>query len=882
MYNISLRLSTLLILFLLLERISCAQQDDTMSVSGNFYGIPMISAFQYLEDNYPVRFYFKEEWFKRDTSKVTFKDLPVGDATRMLLNGSPYTYKIIQKNQVIILPKKEVAMLAGQIMNFSDNEATDQSFILVGELEDFGKHKTVQLSGQIRDGKTGDPVIGAVIQVDNLQQGAVSNAEGKYKLNIAPGLYTLMVSSVGFEKNQYQVKLVSNGELDMELFDKSIALEDIVIYGDRVDKNVSSHQMSLVELDTRSIKQLPSIAGGKDILKGLTTMPGVKSIGEFSSGINVRGGGEDQNLFLFNGAPLFSTFHVFGLLSVINPDAVDKLSLYKGHIPAVFGERVSSVIDIRTSETAPEKIRIKGGVGLYDAKLMTELPLYKDKVFLDLGGRANYSDWILRRMKDYDLQNSQASFYDLNGTLHALLPRGRISLSGYNSHDEFKFASEVKYTYGSTLGSLNWNFHFNSNLASYLSLSYSRYDVATDDISTNVMQSRTESGIEYKGLKYHLKYSGLQHHTMDAGFSLIQYDIRPGNQYPLNDYSLVVPRTLESEQAYEGAVFFNDEYTINEYLSLNTGLRVSGFRNQEAGTYYGFEPRLSAKFQLSDNSSVKVSYNRNFQYLSLITYSSVSTPADIWKLSDSQIKPLEANQFAIGYYRNFMNNSIETSVELYYKGLTHVIEYKDGTSLLMNSNIGNELIDAKGKNYGAEFLLKKNSGKIDGWISYTYSRSLRQTSGAETDKMINNNTWFPSSYDRPHDISIVSNWHVNKRLQLSANFTYSSGRPITLPEYKYFAGNEVVVYFSDKNQYRIPPYHRLDFTLSYDESLRIKKKWKGRWSFSILNVYGRKNAYTVYYKKEDASIVNDYNPYSMYKLYLIGRPVPAITYFFIF
>ena len=882
MYNICFRLISFLILFFILEQISWAQQDDHVRVSGNFKKVPMISAFQNLESHYPVKFYFKKEWFARDTVEAVFEGSSLTDAARLLLNGKPYTYKIIQGNQVIILPRTEVAMLVGQMMNYSDNEALDKSFILIGALEEFGKHKTVQLTGTIRDGKTGDPVIGAVIQVDNLQQGVVSNTQGEYKLIITPGIYTLMVSCVGFEKNQYQVKIMGDGKLDMELFDKSIALEDIVIYGDRVDKNVSSYQMSLVELDIRSIKQLPSTAGGKDILKGLTSMPGVKSIGEFSSGINVRGGGEDQNLYLYNGAPLFNTSHVFGLSSVINPDEVDKLTLYKGHIPAVYGERVSSVIDIRTSELAPVRIRIKGGIGLYDAKLMTEVPLYKDKVFFNIGGRVNYSDWILHQMKDYDLQNSSASFYDLDGTLHVIMRRGRIFLSGYTCHDEFRFASEVKYDYGSRLGSFNWNYPIGSNLASYLSLSYSQYDVTKDDISTNLLQSRTESGITYKGLKYRVKYGGIQHHTMDAGFSFIRYDIQPGEQYPLNDYSMVEPKSLESEGAYEGAVFFTDEFTANKYLTINAGIRISGYNNPEAETFYGFEPRLSTKFQLNDKSSVKMSYNRSFQYLSLISYTSVSTPADIWKLSDDNIKPLEANQFAIGYYRNFLNNSIEASVEVYYKGLANVIDYQDGASLEMNGNIENELINAGGRNYGIEFLFKKTSGKVDGWISYTYARALRKTSGTKTEEMINNNMWYPSSYDMPHDLSIVSNLHLNKRLQVSANFSFTSGRPITLPEYKYFTGHEVAVFFSDKNEYRIPAYHRLDFTLSYDESLRVNKKWKGRWSFSLLNVYGRKNAYTIYYKKEDPSEENDYNRYSLYKLYLIGRPVPTISYFFIF
>ena len=296
----------------------------------------------------------------------------------------------------------------------------------------------------------------------------------------------------------------------------------------------------------------------------------------------------------------------------------------------------------------------------------------------------------------------------------------------------------------------------------------------------------------------------------------------------------------------------------------------------------GLSHRLSARLQLNEHSSVKISYNRNIQYLSLISYSAVSTPADIWKLADPYVKPLSADQVAVGYYHNFLNNSIETSVEVYYKSLLHVVEYKDGAYLEMNPNLESVLLNASGKNYGIEFLLKKNSGKLDGWISYTYSRSLRKTDGIYNGEAINNNRYFPSSYDRPNDFNTVMNYHVNKRLQFSANFTYCTGRPITLPEYKYLEGNEVVVFFSDKNAYRIPPYHRLDLTITLDESLRIKKRWKGSWSFSLLNVYGRKNAYTVFYKKEEPSHANDYNRYSLYKLYLIGQPVPTLSYSFIF
>jgi hypothetical protein len=870
MYIRYLRKSFVLFLFSLPFISLWPQQIDNLRISGSFNQLPILLVFNQIETNYPVKFYFKEEWFAGDTVNIVLVNVSFEEAVRTLVNGSPFIYKIINNNKAVFLPREEVSALVGSLSDYSSNSGNSQSFIQIGTLGDEGKHKNVILSGQITDGITHEPIIGATIQINNLQLGAISNLQGDFKISLAPGIYTLFGSSVGYEKNQYNIKVVGDGVLNIELFNNSISLDDIIIYGERLDKNVSSNQMSIVELDIRSLKQLPLVSGGRDVLKGLTSMPGVKSVGEFSSGINVRGGGEDQNLYLINGAPLFNTSHVFGLFSVINPDAVEKLSLYKGHIPAIYGERVSSVVDIHTIETPPEKITVRGGIGLYDSRLMTLMPIYKDKIFLDLSGRTSYSNWLLKSMKDYNLSHSMASFYDINGSLHFAFPKNQISLSGYTCWDEFRFASEVDYAYGSTLGSVNWNSMINSSLGSYLTISYSNYRVTKDDISTELFQSRFKSGIQYLGLKYRMKYTGINHHTLVAGVSGNNYLIKPGNLSPLDTISLIDKLNLEPETAFEGALFINDEYTINQSFNVNVGLRLSGYKHPDQEMFYGIEPRLSTRIKLNDRSSIKLSYNRNFQYISIISPSSVSTPADIWKLSDQDIKPLIANQYALGYYQNFLNNSIETSVEVYYKNLSNVIEYVEG------------LVNSKGVNYGVEFLLKKNSGKVDGWISYTYSKSLRRTSGKYPSEIINYNNYFPSSFDKPHDLTIVANYHFNKRLKLSANFNYSSGRPITLPEHKYFISNEAVVVFSDRNEYRIPDYHRFDISITYDESLRIKKKWKGSWAFSLLNVYGRKNPYTIFYKAETPNFSNDYNPFSMYKLYLIGKPVPTLTYSFIF
>jgi hypothetical protein len=411
---------------------------------------------------------------------------------------------------------------------------------------------------------------------------------------------------------------------------------------------------------------------------------------------------------------------------------------------------------------------------------------------------------------------------------------------------------------------LNWNYLFNSNLASYLTLAYSEYKVDKDALGK---KNRITSGIQYGSLKYHIQYGGRQNHNVDAGFNLIGYRIQPGKSTPING-GTGIPATLGTEQGYEGGLYVNDEIIISPHVLLNLGFRYSAYANTGPGSvasylpdmpsdssniaevkeygrndmikfYHGFEPRLSARIKINDQSSLKMSYNRNIQYISMITYTNVSTPGDIWKLSDPFVKPLIANQYAIGYYKNFFNNTIEASVEAYFKDLDNVVEFEDGAQLEMNRFIEAELVNASGINYGVEFLLKKNAGKLDGWITYTYSRSLRKTQGVYAEEIVNNNSYYPSSYDKPHDFSVIANYHLNKRLRFSANFSYATGRPISLPENYYFnvvhseTSPDMIPIFSDRNKYRIPRYHRLDISISLDESLKLRKKWKGSWTFSV-------------------------------------------------
>lgn len=882
-------------------------QTPEVKIDGHYSG-PAINVFKQLEQEYQVKFFYKDEWFTNEQLNVTFRDNTPEEAANMLIEGKGYTFRIIDHTNIVFLPRADVAILLGQIPNFSDAGEEDK-FTQVGDLSEAGKQRNAVVTGKVTDGGTGEPIIGATIQIQNTRQGAVSNVQGNYRLIMPSGHYTLIVSSVGYETSNFNIRVVSSGNYDIELFDKSVRFEDVVIYGQRLDNNVTSHQMGLVELNMREMAELPSISGGKDVIKGLTIIPGIKSIGEFSSGINVRGGGEDQNLYLLNSAPLFYTTHVFGLVSAVNPETVEQLSLYKGHIPATFGERVSSVIDIRTNETCPAKFQLKGGAGIYDSRLMLAMPLIRNKIWFDIGGRTSYSDWILKNMKEFDLRNSRAGFYDFNGAIHASLGKHRFQASGYASHDYFRFSHDVRYSYGSRATSLNWNYLIGSNLASYFSLVYSDYNVSKDDIGDE--QTRLKSGLQYSALKYRIQYGGIRGHNIETGINLVNYLIMPGKTEQLVPDVIVVPARLPDESGYEGAVFLNDEYMVNSRVFLDLGIRYSAYAKVGPGItrlyipgspkdtstltgyneynrgeimqfYHGFEPRIAVRYKLNEVSSLKAIYNRNIQYISMISNSNVSTPSDLWKLADRHIKPLTADEFAIGYYRNFVNNTIEFSAEAYYKGLKNVIDYADDAELEMNSHIETEIVNATGRNYGIEFLLKKNAGRFDGWLTYTWSRSLRKTNGLTSYEIINNNQYYPSSYDRPHDFNFIGNFNLNRRVKFSANFSYASGRPITLPEYYFFNGTDEVPIFSDRNKYRIEPYHRLDVTLTISESLRLKKKWKSSWTFSVLNVYGRKNPYTIYFKTEEPNELNNFERFSLYKLYLIGRPVPSVTYNFVF
>jgi hypothetical protein len=882
-----------------------AQGGNDIRISGTYTNTALIDFLKDIEKNHLIVFNYNPDWFKNDSISLFFNNTPLIDALRRAIPNK--SVLLFQDSYYVLLPKEEVDIFYG---NSASTEKEDLGIKIIGIPSEAGKYSKTTIKGTINDGKTGEPLIGSTIQVENTNNACVSNLKGAYALVLAPGEYNLIISNVGYEKTSQRVKVVSNGELNVELFEKSTRISDVVVYSQKADRNVRSSQMSIIEMDSKAIKQLPSLTGEKDVIKSFTMMPGVKSVGEFGAGIYVRGGSTDQNLFLIEGAPLFNTAHVFGLISSVNPDAVSNVTLYKGHIPSNFGERVSSVMDIQLKDNISKEFHVNGGVGLFSSRLMAEVPIYNETLSLKFGGRTNYSNWLLKELPDYNLRTSKIGFYDYNGILTWNYKNNRIVAFVYNSYDMFNYSSEMVYNYGSTLGSLQWSHYFSNNINTSISYIYSDFNMTKDELTNELDQSRIISGINYQGLKLNLTARIGNSHILDIGTNSILYNNDPGKQTPLNEKSMIISRELQTEKALENAVYINDKWEINSIFSINGGLRYSYYTKLGPGTVFNYipdrsmlpatitdsvvydknkiiqsygniEPRVALKAQLGPTSSVKLSYNRNFQYISLISNTSAPSPNDVWKLADKYLKPIDCSHYAIGYYRNFNENKIETSVELYYKTLKDLVEYKNGAQLEMNKNIETELVSANGRNYGVELYVKKNAGEFDGWIAYTYSRSMKQTTGRFTEEMVNKNQYYPSSLDKPHDITIMGTWHINRRVRLSGNFNYSTGRSVTLPELKYSFNKQTIIQYSDRNKYRLPDYHRLDLSLSVDESLKRRKFWRGSWTFSILNVYAQKNIYSIYYRKETPTMENDYRVFSLYKIYIM-RILPTFTYNFIF
>jgi hypothetical protein len=767
----------------------------------------------------------------------------------------------------------------------------------------------VTLSGSVVDGNNNETVIGVLVEISELKISTFTNEYGFFSLTVPKGFYNLQVSTIGYETKIIEISLQENSKLAIEIKANTKELDAVIINKNPYRTSISKPEMSVNKIAISTIKKMPAILGEIDILKSITTLPGVTNAGEGQSGFNVRGGAADQNLILLDEATVYNSSHLFGFFSVFNADAIKDLKLYKGGIPSRFGGRVASVLDIYQKEGNSKGFNLSGGIGLISSRIMAEGPLVKDKGSFLVAGRSSYAHLFLKLTNN----KNSAYFYDLNTKLsYKLNENNNLYLSGYFGRDVFSLNNSFVNTYGNTVFNLRWNHLFNDKLFSNFSMIYSDYYYG---LTLDFVGFNWDSGIKNYNFKYDFKHYLNDKTKLFYGANAIYYDFNPGKIEPTNSTSGINPDQLDKKYAFEPALYLDVEQQLSDKLSINYGLRYSLFYrlgNQKMNTYannqavvfnseqqiyekatptgtveYGrnetiakfnnLEPRFSIAYLLNDNQSIKMSYNRMTQYLHLISNTQSPTPLDVWAPSDQFLKPQILDQIAIGYFSELNDGKYTLEVESFYKKIKNRLDYIDGADLIANNAIEQVVLNGNARAYGLEVLFRKNEGRLNGWASYTLSRSEQQTPGrnsAETG--INNGAWYKTGWDKLHNLSITGMYKLNEKWSFSSIFTLQSGQPVTYPNGQYQYQGISIPTYGLRNEDRLPTYHRLDVSATLIPSKNKNRNWQGEWVFGIYNLYSRKNAASISFRQNQDSGNNEAVRLSIFGI------VPSVTYNFKF
>jgi hypothetical protein len=766
----------------------------------------------------------------------------------------------------------------------------------------------VTLSGTITAANSNETIIGSNVVIKSIPAYTSTNEYGFYSITIPKGNYKIEISSIGFQTKEINVDLNKNTKLNVSISENSEELQEVIIT-EKKTTNTQKAEMSVNKLSIATIKKMPVVLGEVDVLKSLLLLPGVTNAGEGASGFNVRGGGADQNLILLDEATIFNSSHVFGFFSVFNPDAIKDLKLYKGGIPARFGGRASSVLDVYQKDGNSKSFHANGGIGLISSRLLLEGPIVKDKGSFIIAGRGSYAHLFLKLSSN----KNSAYFYDLNTKLNYKINKNNsLFVSGYFGRDVFNLAGSFTNIYGNATSNLRWNHLFSDKLFSNLSLIYSDYYYG---LQLDFVGFKYDSGIKNYNLKYDFKNYISDKVKLNYGINAIYYNFNPGSISPTTLESGINNRQLDKKYAFEPAIYLEAEHKINDKLELMYGVRYSQFyrlgtskvnlyQNNEAVTfnnqlkiyekgipigtkYYGnnevissfdnLEPRFSASYSIDNNQSVKASYNRMTQYLQLVSNTSSPTPLDVWTPSDNYIKPQIADQVALGYFKNFNDDTYSLEVESFYKTVKNRINYIDGANLIANEALEQVILNGQMRSYGLELLLRKNTGKLNGWVSYTLSRSEQQTPGRTANETgINNGNWYGSTYDKLHNVAVTGNYNKSEKWSFGANFILQTGQPVTYPNGQYQYQGITIPSFGLRNENRLPTYHHLDISATYIPKPQKKKNWQAEWVFSIYNVYNRQNAASISFRQNNETGANEAVRFSIF------GAVPAVSYNFKF
>lgn len=900
-----------------------AQQSDARPVNVILTDTSVNVIMQELERQSGYHFYYDPVQFDSLRMSVAINNQPLKKALEQIFENTAFHFTILPDKGYVLITKGAVIQTelpagffakvlkdtarrdqAG-IPDYGDKKKVRADASIENKLFEIGNKSSnpgpgnVTIAGFIRNIKSGEPIVGATVAVLNSSIGAATDQYGYFSLTIPKGRYVLNIQGIGMKDTKRQLMLYTGGKLDIDMEERVTSLKEVIVSAQKL-ANIRNVQMGTERLTIRAIKQIPTAFGEADILKAVLTLPGVKSVGEASTGFNVRGGAADQNLILFNDATIYNPSHFFGFFSAFNPDIVKDVELYKSSIPAKYGGRLSSVLDISSREGNKKDFTGSAGIGLITSRFNIEGPIQKEKTSFILGGRTTYARWMLNLLPD-EYENSKASFYDVNLHIsHQFNNKNNLYITGYTSKDRFNLNSDTTYGYNNNNVSIKWKHIFSNKFTGIFTTGYDRYAYHISSEKNKINAYKLGFDINQYNVKADFNWYASPEHTIDFGASTIRYKLNPGNFEPIGKESLIVADKVAAEQAQESAIYLSEKWNITPELSLQAGARYSFYQYLGPGnvntyaqglpknednitgvktygkgdaiqTYHGPEWRLSARYSITPSFSIKAGYNSLRQYIHMLSNTTAISPTDIWKLSDPNIKPQYGDQVSLGLYKNFRSNSIETSVEVYYKRIKDYLDYKSGASLVMNDHIETDVIGTKGRAYGVELMVKKQSGKLNGWISYTYSRIELRMDDATSGEIINRGEYYPANYDKPHDVTMVGNYRFTHRFSVSLNATYSTGRPVTLPIGRYYYGGSWRALYSDRNAYRIPDYFRTDFAMIIEGNHKLKQKTHNSWTFGLYNITGRKNPYSVYFTSENGRI-------NGYKLSIFGNIIPFINY----
>ena len=910
--------------YLLCSGIAKAQQSSGKLLSVDFHQATVSEVVQVLESKTNYYFFYDPVVF--DSLKVTLQlnDKPLDFILNSAFEKTDYhfafsqQYVFLTKGRVI---KEDVAEGYLPAITASINKISKP----VAGLPDYTTEKDVKvpdattenkiyeigiktnelqpgkatIEGYVRDTKSGEAVIGATVFIASTKTGVATDQFGYFTITLPRGRHTLNIKGVGMKDTRRQIILYTDGKLNIEVQEQINSLREVKISADKV-ANVRSVELGVTRLDIKNIKEIPAVFGEADILRVVLTLPGVTSVGEATTGFNVRGGAADENLILLDGSTIYNPAHFFGFFAAFNPDIVKDIELYKSSIPEKYGGRLSSVLEVTNREGNKKKFTGSAGIGLLTSRFNLEGPIDKDKTSFILGARTTYSDWLLKSLPEA-YKHSEASFSDFNFDVsHQINDKNNLYLSSYLSNDQFRLNSDTTYKYSNKAVSLRWKHNFNNKLYSVIGggLDGYSYDISSSANPVNAFNLGFK--IHQDNFKADFTWYLSSKHTIDFGLSSILYNIEPGNFSPNSAMSLVVPETVQPEHALESALYLGDKFDVTDNFTVTAGVRYNIYNYLGAQSVYTYAPnlpkeqanvvdstnygsgkiintyqapdiRISARYLLGANTSVKVGYNTLHQYIHLLSNSTSISPTDVYKLSDPNIKPEHGDQVSLGLFQNAKNNTIEMSVEVYYKRLRDYLDYKSGAVLLLNQHVEQDVINTEGKAYGAEFLIKKTAGKLNGSVSYTYSRTFLRQDDPNAGELINGGAYYPANYDKPNAFNFTGNYRFTHRYSVSLDVVYSTGRPITLPVAKYeYAGSERVFY-SDRNEYRIPDYFRSDFGINIEGNHRVHQFFHSSWTVGVYNLTGRQNAYSTFFTEQSGVI-------SGYKLSIFAEPIPYINY----